>query len=62
MGEHQPNSDQTPAPDSVSAPEGSRADAVSDGANSNFGPTLDAVPHEGQTPGEEGEAGGESHG
>lgn len=50
MGEGKPNTNQTvtdAAPADITAPEGSRADGVSDGANTNFGPTLDAVPHEG---------------
>ncbi|MDO4244888.1 MAG: hypothetical protein Q4C89_02565 [Deinococcus sp.] len=33
------------APADITAPAGSRADGVSEGANTNFGPTLDAVPH-----------------
>ena len=50
MGEGKPNTNQTvtdAAPADITAPEGSRADGVSDGANTNFGPTLGAVPHEG---------------
>ncbi|MGX9687913.1 hypothetical protein ACTQ9L_12315 [Deinococcus wulumuqiensis] len=50
MGEGKPNTNQTvtdAAPADITAPEGSRADGVSDGANTNFGPTLDSVPHEG---------------
>ena len=50
MGEGKPNTHQTTtdaAPADITAPAGSRADGVSDGANTNFGPTLDAVPHEG---------------
>ncbi|WP_339097047.1 hypothetical protein ACINK0_07635 [Deinococcus sp. VB343] len=35
----------TAAPADITAPAGSRADGVSEGANTNFGPTLDAVPH-----------------
>lgn len=38
---------ETAAPADITAPAGSRADGVSDGANTNFGPTLDAVPHPG---------------
>lgn len=52
MGEGKPNTntDQIAtdaAPGDITAPEGSRADGVTDGANTTFGPTLDAVPHEG---------------
>ncbi|GGI90591.1 hypothetical protein [Deinococcus wulumuqiensis] len=54
MGEGKPNTNQTAAkqtntaaPADITASEGSRADGVSDGANTNFGPTLDSVPHEG---------------
>ena len=50
MTEGKPNTDQIAtdtAPADITAPEGSRADGVSDGANTNFGPTLGAVPHEG---------------
>ncbi|WP_291425332.1 hypothetical protein [Deinococcus sp.] len=41
---HPSTSQPTDAPASVTAPEGSRADAVADGANTNFGPTLTEVP------------------
>ena len=50
MGEGKPNTDQIAtdaAPGNITAPEGSRADGVTDGANTAFGPTLDAVPHQG---------------
>ena len=49
MDEHKLNSQGTPAPGEVVAPEGSREEGVSDGANSNFGPTLDSVPTAGGT-------------
>lgn len=47
MTDDQQKTQQQDAPANVTAPEGSREDGVTDGANTNFGPTLDSVPHEG---------------